>query len=176
MTVRPLPLDLLTRAVETISRSLDDASTVSPSSPTPCTEWDLGTLVHHVADSAATLSELIEGSPPGKPTAGGCAEARRELRRLLEVVRGAARDCPAIDLVALTGTFELTIHAWDIDRATGSAASLAADLVSTLLSLAPVVLGDVQRTGLFADEAPPPGRYTDTDRLLALFGRRGETD
>ena len=63
--------------------------------------------------------------------------------------------------------------AWDITESTRCTTPMPAHLVSTLLSLAPVVLGEVDRDGLFGPSHPPaPGQSTDLDRLLVLFGRR----
>ena len=175
MTAPSHPLDLLTQAAHLMSASLDNAAQVMPTRPTPCTEWDLGTLVHHVSASVAALTELISGATPGPGPKGGCAYAQVEIRRLLRTVAQAPHDRPDIDLAALTGAFELTVHAWDVNEATGRHAPLPADLVSTLLSLAPVVLGNVNREGLFDPSHPPSSdQCTDTDRLLALFGRRRE--
>jgi hypothetical protein len=85
------------------------------------------------------------------------------------------RDRPDIQLAALTGAFELTVHAWDINESTHRGVPLPADLVSALLRLAPVVLGNVERDGLFDASYPPASdQCTDTDRLLATFGRRKE--
>jgi uncharacterized protein (TIGR03083 family) len=177
MTGMPHPLDLLAQAAKVAADSLHTASGVAPTSPTPCSEWDLGTLVFHVADSAATLRELIVGDAPGPPPGAGCGPAQRELRRLRDAVHDAPRDDPAVELIALTGSFELTIHAWDINKATGSTERLPDDLVSTLLNFAPVVLEDIDHTGLFATtRSPTAGQCTDAERLLALFGRAPETD
>jgi hypothetical protein len=47
------------------------------------------------------------------------------------------------------------------------------DLVSDLLTFAPIVLGNLDRAGLFDRPRPPrPGEDTDLDRLLALSGRQ----
>jgi uncharacterized protein (TIGR03083 family) len=168
----PHPLDLLAQAVNVASNSLHTARGILPTSPTPCSEWDLGTLVFHLADSAATLRELIVGDAPGAPPAAGCVPAQRELRRLRDAVHDAPRQDPAVELIALTGSFELTIHAWDINQATGSTERLPADLVSTLLNFAPVVLNDIDHAGLFATTRPPTaGQCAEAERLLALFGR-----
>jgi uncharacterized protein (TIGR03083 family) len=173
MTATSHPLDLLTRAAEVMSASLDDATQVMPTRPTPCSAWDLGTLVQHVSESVAALVELIGGAPSGHGPKGGCTQATFEIRRLLDAVSRAPRDQPAIELTALTGAFELTVHAWDLTESTGRPTPLPADLVSTLLSLAPVVLGNVERQGLFESSYPPSfDQCTDTDRLLAMFGRR----
>jgi len=175
MTAPSHPLALLSRGAHLMRASLDEAAQVMPTRPTPCTEWDLGTLVHHISDSVAALTELISDATPGPGPKGGCTQAQFEIQRLLQAIAQAPHDRPDIDLTALTGAFELTVHAWDINESTGRRAPLPADLVSTLLSHAPVVLGNVDRDGLFNSSYPPSlDQCTDTDRLLALFGRRKE--
>jgi uncharacterized protein (TIGR03083 family) len=173
MTGSQHPRELLTRAAAVMSASLECASQVMPTRPTPCTEWDLGTLVHHVAHSASALAELIEGTEPGSAPKGGCTNALLQIRRLLEAIARTQRHRSSLELTALTGAFELTLHAWDIKQSTGDVDPLPADLVSTLLSFVPVVLNNVPRSGLFATSLPPSAEQaTDTDRFLALFGRR----
>jgi hypothetical protein len=96
------------------------------------------------------------------------------VEELITVAGRAPRGRRDIELTALTGAFELAVHAWDVGTSTGVPAALPADLASTLLALAPVVLGEVERAGLFGARRPPsPAQCTDTDRLLALFGRCG---
>jgi uncharacterized protein (TIGR03083 family) len=177
MTASSHPLALLTRAALVMSASLARAAQVMPTRPTPCTEWDLGTLVCHVSDSVAALNELISGATPGPGPKNGGTRAQHEIRRLLQAIARAPHDRPDIGLTALTGAFELTVHAWDIDESTGRSAPLPTDLVSTLLSFAPVVLSNIEREGLFdSSYSPSSDQCTDTDRLLAMFGRRkGET-
>jgi len=167
------PLDLLARAARLWHESLDAAGGVPPSSPTPCTAWDLGTLVRHVSESVSTLIELIAGTASRPDSPGGAAQADVELGRLLRAIGRAPRDCPGVRLTALTGAFELTVHAWDINESSRRHVPLPADLVSTLLSRAPAVLHNLDRTGLFGiGYLPAPEQRSDTDRLLALFGRR----
>jgi hypothetical protein len=153
--------------------SLDGATHVLPTRATPCTSWDLGTLISHVSDSLELLITSIGGTP-GSPHDPDCrAWARHRIGELQLAVRCAPRDHPGVELSALTGAFELTIHAWDITESTRCAMTLPADLVSTLLALAPVVLGGVDRAGLFDPRRPLTTRQgTDLDRLLALFGRQ----
>ncbi|GAA5178938.1 hypothetical protein GCM10023322_07310 [Rugosimonospora acidiphila] len=173
MTGRSPALGLLAWAAGVASASISGAVHADPRSPTPCAEWDLGILVRHVADSAATIRELLEGSPPAGPPPAGCGAARAELRRLAEAIDSTPPNRPDLDLTALTGAYELAVHAWDIDRATGRPDQLPIGLVDTLLVYAPAVLGEIERCGLFAAEVPPLETRTDTDRLLAMFGRRG---
>lgn len=173
MTAASHPLALLARASDLMKVSLDGAARVGPSCPTPCSEWDLGTLVNHVSDSLATLTELISGNRPRSASEGGCRPAQSELQRLLLAISRAPRDRADVGLTAVTGAFELTVHAWDVNESTGCRTPLPADLMSTLLSLAPLVLGRIERDGLFSSSYPPSAEQrTDTDRLLAMFGRR----
>jgi hypothetical protein len=102
----------------------------------------------------------------------------RAVRLAIAGIDDASRAVPAAqwgsvghELVAIVGSFELTIHSWDLRQASGEGAELPRDLVTTLLALAPRALDDVYRSGLFGEEVPAPEACTDLDRLLALFGR-----
>ncbi|MDT5015781.1 MAG: hypothetical protein QOD39_1941 [Mycobacterium sp.] len=168
----PQAMDLLLTAAEVASRSIDAAAQADPASQTPCTEWDLATLIRHLADSALVLRQLLDGTMPELPPPAGCAAAQHELARLRDAVDRAPRSVPSLDLAALAGSYELTVHAWDINRTTRNNECLPRDLVSSLLELAPLVLDDIDRTGLFAAPLPPGSERSDEERLLALFGRR----
>jgi hypothetical protein len=173
VTATSQPLDLLARSATLMSTSLDGAMHVMPTRATPCAQWDLGTLISHVAQSVDLLIRSVGGSPEQSYDPDCRARARAGIRRLLLELRHAPRDHRDIELAALTGSFELTVHAWDIAESTRCQMSPPADLVSSLLELAPVVLGDLDRDGLFDLHHPPtPSQRTDLDRLLALFGRR----
>ena len=69
-------------------------------------------------------------------------------------------------------TADLTVHAWDLARATGGDTALDAELVAAAFRHAEANLGEDGVPGLF--DAPvdlPPGADLQT-RLLARFGRR----
>jgi hypothetical protein len=170
------PLDLLARAAKLMDTSLDDASRAMPTLPTPCREWDLGTLVHHIAHSVSDLADLLEGRGPTPAPRGGCTQARAQIERLENAITQVSRDDESVELTALAGAFELALHAWDLNESAGSSKPLPADLASALLSLAPVVLNNIERRGLFDASLPPSAEQrTDTDRLVALFGRRASS-
>ncbi|MFF7975693.1 hypothetical protein [Streptomyces sp. NPDC007905] len=57
---------------------------------------------------------------------------------------------------ALLGSYELTLHAWDVNQSTGCDGPLPPTLVEALLTFAPLVTEGVERTGLFAAPLPPP--------------------
>ena len=170
----PHALDAFADAIGVVSQAVAGAAGVSHDLPTPCTEWNLGTLVRHVSDSARSLQEILWGAPPGLLPPPGCAAAQATLRELAAVVMGASREAPAVALTALTGSYELAIHAWDIAETTRNGPALPTPLVEALLTYAPIVLADVDRAGLFAAPRDPAGRRSDNDRLLAMFGRAPE--
>ncbi|OHV60705.1 hypothetical protein BCD48_40735 [Pseudofrankia sp. BMG5.36] len=163
---------MLLVAADLMSASLHVARRTLPTRPTPCSEWQLGQLVHHVADSASTLTEVITGAAPIPTTTTGCIRAELSLNELRQAVSDAPANAPAVDLTSLTGAFELTVHAWDIDTAVGATPRLPADHVRALVRLAPIVLSEIDRGGLFGARLASPSGASDTQRLLALFGRR----
>jgi hypothetical protein len=173
VTRSSLPLTLLARSAVLMHVSLDSVTHVRPTRATPCALWDLGTLVSHVADSADLLVSSVGGRPGPSADPDCRTRARQRIHQLLLALRSVPGNHADLELAALTGAFELTIHAWDITESTGCGMPPPGRLVSTLLTYAPIVLGNVDRTDLFDRPRPPgPGEDTDLDRLLALFGRR----
>jgi hypothetical protein len=172
VTAPSRPLALLARSAVVMSDSLDGTAHVLPSRATPCAAWDLGMLIGHVSESVDLLTSLVGGSPPPSNSPDCRVRARQGTRQLLLAITHARPGRAGVELAALTGAFELTVHAWDINEATRCGEPIPADLTSTLLALAPAVLGEIDRDGLFDPSHPPtPSQSTDLDRLLALFGR-----
>lgn len=173
MTAPSPPLTLLARSAAVLSRSLDGTEHVLPTRATPCATWDLGTLISHVSDSLDLLTTLVGGRPAPSNSPDCRVRAGHGIRQLLLALGHAPHHRSDVGLAALTGAFELTVHAWDITESTRCTTPMPTDLVSTLLSLAPVVLSQVDHYGLFDPSRPPtPSHSTDLDRLLALFGRQ----
>lgn len=170
----PHPLDLLVQASGAALGSLRRAAYADPAAPTPCTRWNLATLVRHLADSTAAARELLTGLPSGPPPRPGCTPARHELHHLRDTVRNLPRNAADLHFVALPASYELALHAWDINQATGCCTPLPPTLVEALLGYAPLVVDGVDRTDLFAAPLSPLRPDCPTDRLLALFGRQAE--
>jgi uncharacterized protein (TIGR03086 family) len=67
---------------------------------------------------------------------------------------------------------ELTVHAWDIARATGQATDFLPELCERLAVMARADMEGRDRTASpFAAERPPPTGASAADRLAAFFGR-----
>jgi uncharacterized protein (TIGR03086 family) len=153
--------------------------------PTPCPDWDLGTLLGHLSDSMADLETLIRTGrldldhPPG-PAEGEPVEALRERAAQLlcasygylgpeRFVTIGGLPMPA-GLVACTGAVEIAVHGWDVTTALGGGAPIPAGLATRMLRLCPLIVDG--REDLFAVPVEVPAQASPGDRLVGYLGRR----
>ncbi|XVQ08039.1 TIGR03086 family metal-binding protein [Spirillospora sp. CA-255316] len=158
--------------------------------PTPCAGWDLWMLLRHLDDSLAALHEAVTTGSVRLvgPGAAVPPQARRDpvdvlrerTRRLAAAWSDADRDgrvvmvagCPILGgVVAGTGAVELVVHAWDLSRTAGAACEIPAPLAGRLLRLAPLLVPDHAREGLFGPPVAVPDGAATGDRLVAFLGR-----
>jgi uncharacterized protein (TIGR03086 family) len=192
-----IPLDggreLLDAAV---SYALAGAALATPSRlsfPTPCADWDLGTLLDHLSDSVGVLADalgarsVVEGvaGPPGPLREGDrvarlCGEAAR--LRAACATAGADGRLVAIgdravtaSVVAVTGAIELTGHGWDVFAACGADRPVPAGLAAALLPSAVLLITPGTRPGLFADPVRLAGPAGPGDQLVAFLGRQSRS-
>jgi uncharacterized protein (TIGR03086 family) len=173
---------LLARAV---SYALKAAALLTPgdlSRPTPCTEWDLNLLLHHLCDSMATLDEAIgtgrlDAAPKPVATDGNPVELLRDRAaellcsmftmpdRMIEV---SGLPVPP-RLIVGAGAIEIAVHGWDVYAASGHGRIVPAALARPLIRLFPQVIS--VRTGLFDGPFAVPPCASPGDRLVAYLGR-----
>jgi uncharacterized protein (TIGR03086 family) len=189
---------LLASAVRYALASAEPVTPPMLSRPTPCTEWDLETLLDHVSDSAGVLRQAIAagcagpapppGDGPGRPSPGDGGHGpdpvcglHRQTARLLATcaAAGPAQRLVAIgdrelttNMVALAGALEITVHGWDISAACGPRRPVPIGLAAILLPLAPLLITPATRPGLFADPVPVPAQAGLGDQLVAFLGRQ----
>jgi uncharacterized protein (TIGR03086 family) len=187
-------VELLERA---IAYALGAVQGVTPSlleAPTPCRDWDLRELLHHVDDSLAALHEGLGSSavgpdPAGDPGSAGGARAdpagdparrfRDRARRLLETLTRAGdgevvavADLPlSAAMLASTGAIEIAVHGWDIARACGRDRPVPDGLAVELLRLCLPLVADAGRGGQFAAPVTICATAAPSDRLIAYLGR-----
>ncbi|GAA1998234.1 TIGR03086 family protein [Nakamurella flavida] len=160
--------------------------------PTPDADWDVRALVGHLVAEQWWVAPLLAGHSvaEAEPIAGAAAraaetddpaatwaaaaaaawEAWAEPGVLERTVQLSAGPTPAEEY-GWQMTLDLTVHAWDLARATGGPDDFPNDLVSTVLDRAKASAADWQGTGLFAPSIPVPGCTDDLTELLALLGR-----
>jgi uncharacterized protein (TIGR03086 family) len=179
----------MTDAAEAAVRTVSNVDAGQFGGPTPCTDWDVRTLLNHLilwtsyslearAQGGSVSQELMDRDFAGEP---GFADGyRTQLDRALAAWADPAAwerelsvmgtDTPAADVAALN-IAEMVLHGWDLATATGqrytvseAAAAAAASAVEANADLFRQYKG-------FAEPVEVPASASALDRLLAASGR-----
>lgn len=158
-------------------------------SPTPAGEWTVADLVRHVVDGQLDVPRLLAGNPPaaaphvrddsGAGLVDAWAAASASAVAALSALSGGGP--PAVvhlDGNRVSGTeygwraaTELTVHAWDLARATNVQDEFPNDLVGSVLEHAKRDPRSWRTGDRYAAAIPVPGCTDDLIELLALTGR-----
>jgi uncharacterized protein (TIGR03086 family) len=158
------------------------------SGPTPCTAWDLATLLEHVSDSLAALCDgLATGRvslDPRAPTPDSTEDAwvttiRAQAGQLLAASAVGTADRPvaiadrrlASGIVAAVGAVEIAVHGWDIAESCHCHRPIPAALATQLLRIVPLIVPDPATNVQFAAPVATSADACPSDRLVALLGR-----
>jgi uncharacterized protein (TIGR03086 family) len=162
--------------------------------PTPCAEYDVRTLVDHLAWAAvlsrsAAVREPLEhdwstpAPPPflaGLPESGWAAALARELRRAAEawaapeawqgetVLGTTAMPAEVVGPMMLA---EFALHGWDVARAVGAAWDVPAEVGEATLAAVEGMAGMGREGGWYGPEVPVLADAPAFDRALGLSGR-----
>lgn len=158
------------------------------SAATPCSEWDVRTLVNHVVGEYLWVPELIagktisdvgsrlDGDLLGKDPLATLESAARDAQAAAEapdsltrVVHLSFGDVPGADYLGQMA-IDSVIHAWDLARAIGADETLDPELVDFAFEELRQHAEDWRSAGLFGPEKNPADDSTQA-RLLALTGR-----
>lgn len=154
--------------------------------PTPDTLWTVRDLVRHVVQEQQWIPPLLSGV--------SLAAARRQLRPLGADLSAEWRTYSAqataawqstpleADVELSYGTVsvadylreqvaDVTIHSWDLARATAADEQLDAALVEAVWAVFAPQKDTLEASGLFASPVPMPENAPLQSRLLALTGR-----
>ena len=158
--------------------------------PTPCPDWSVGDLLGHIAGLTVEFTSSAAKEPtPARAGAGLTGDWRRRVSEDLAALAHAWRDPAAYEgdthagpvtlpgrdagMVALN---EVTVHAWDLARATGQ--PYEADPSAVAGATAFVNSFDAPANadgGLFGPPVEVPDDAGDLERLLGLTGRDPQT-
>jgi uncharacterized protein (TIGR03086 family) len=181
---------LFRRAAEGFGRHVHAVDAGQWHDPTPCDDWDVRTLVNHVAveqlwvpplasgSTVADVGESLDGDQLGDdPVAAWDAAVEASLR---------AFEAPG----ALAGTVQLSsgarpmaeycwemttdalIHSWDLARGIGADETLDDELSQLVYDRTLPLAEQLQESGMFKPPVPVPDDAPLQTRLLAIFGRR----
>ena len=181
---------LFQRAADGFGRHVHAVADGQWHDPTPCTDWDVRTLVNHVTveqlwvpplaqgSTVADIGDRYDGDQLGDDPVAAWDAAL--------AASSAAFGAPG----ALDGTVSLSagekptaeycwemttdalIHSWDLARGIGADETLDAELADLVYERTLPIAEHLQETGLFAPPVPVPDDAPLPTKLLAIFGRR----
>ena len=178
-------LELLERAVGYTRLALQQVTPAMLCLPTPCSNWRLGTLLDHMADSLDTLTEAADlgqvalADPPGPASTVDAVERLRvRACSLLGAWSRVAHDGAVMvgdrplssSLLACAGALEVAVHGWDVSQATGAREPIPAALARDLLTWVDVLVTDADRPERFDFPLDGP-TIGPSSRLLMRLGR-----
>jgi uncharacterized protein (TIGR03086 family) len=157
--------------------------------PTPCTEWDVRTLVNHVTGEAlwtppmlqgktiAEVGDRFEGDVLGDDPKAAWANAFRQASEAVQA-DGAMEVTAHLSYGDFTGSdytmqlfADLLIHAWDLARAVGADERLDPELVAACTDWFRIAEEEYRKAGAVGPRPPIPEDADEQTRLLAMFGR-----
>ncbi|WP_219812806.1 TIGR03086 family metal-binding protein [Rathayibacter sp. AY2B3] len=154
------------------------------SAPTPDTEWDTRALVLHVVREAQRAHTLLSGGDESALRLESVAtDLRSEWRRVTDRLRVVVRTVDPAATVQLgrdtvsavellqEQTADVTVHTWDLARATGSDERLDEELVAAVWELFAPQEETLRASGLYAAPVPVDDAASLQSRLLAITGR-----
>jgi uncharacterized protein (TIGR03086 family) len=180
--------ELLDRAIDQAGGVIAGISPDQAALPTPCTAWDVRTLVGHVVDDLGQFTRAAQGGRPAfaksPPTvdgdwaaafragAPGLMDAWRQAGDLSATVTMPIGDRP-LEFVVDQQIAEFAVHAWDLATATGQPVTFDPEIAETALAWSRTTLKPEFRgpDRPFGAEVPIAADAPVYDRLAAFFGR-----
>ncbi|RFU87793.1 TIGR03086 family protein [Streptomyces triticagri] len=172
-------------AVPVVRGIRDDQLTI----PTPCTEYDVRQLLNHLVHVVVEFQQLaakqnadFTGETPDRIAEPGWRDRfAEETDRLIaawaepgaEEGTAGQMDLPA-RVVGAMALLDLTVHAWDLARATGQEYDRhgpSAEVLAGLNEFATEMAPTARQYGVIGEPAEVPEGATEFERLLALVGR-----
>jgi uncharacterized protein (TIGR03086 family) len=154
---------------------------------TPCAGWDLRAVLNHLAGMVSMFTLVNRGHPAGEDAGDITAEGPSVV--LAQLVRdnlGSWRAPGAFEgqrtypfgsfpaeAAALVNLEEVSVHNWDLARASGQDASIEDEVAMMVYEFCRSIPLDAYRaTGAFGPEVIVAKEAPLTDRLVGLLGRR----
>ena len=177
-------------AAEGFDRRVDAIRADQWNAPTPCSEWDVRTLVNHLVYEAQWAPDLFAGKTveevgdryegdllgddPLRSWRDSNAAARSAIAEsgaLERTVHLSFGDVPGSEYLSQL-TLDLAVHGWDLARAIGADETIDPALVASILPYVEANADMITGSGVFGDPVAVPNDADDQTRLLALLGRK----
>ena len=157
---------------------------------TPCTEWDVRTLLNHVVVEDLWVPPLLKGAtieevgdrfdgdqlgddPQGawRAAQGAAVQAVKDLPSVERTVHLSIGVFPASFYLGQL-IFDHTVHAWDLAAAIGANTRLDPELVDFSIEEFAAQEDHYRAGGAIGERPDIPAGADPQTRLLAMFGRR----
>lgn len=152
--------------------------------PTPCSDFRVGDLVNHLFQVIVNFQGLARREPADFSDTPDILPTPWRDRYATEIdtlVRAWA-DPAALDgvspgmglpqpIIGQMALLDLTLHAWDLARATGQPYTPSEPAVAELLGMVDVMGEKARETKVFGPEVPVPAEASEFERLLGKAGR-----
>jgi uncharacterized protein (TIGR03086 family) len=159
--------------------------------PTPCDDWDVETLLHHVVygnlwvaplaggETIEQVGDRLEGDVLGDDFLAAYDRSADEAAAAFRAI-GAMDAMCAVSYGPVPGSvycghriIDVLVHGWDLATATGGNTVLPDDLVSACLQIVEPQLTMLEGSGAFGRDHQVPAGASPQTRLLAWLGRHG---
>jgi uncharacterized protein (TIGR03086 family) len=177
-------------AADAFDRHVDAIGADQWNAPTPCTDWDVRTLVNHLVYEAKWAPDLFHGKTveevggrydgdllgddPVAAWRSGNAEARAaigEFGALERIVHLSYGDVPGSEYLSQLN-LDLAIHGWDLARAIGDDETIDPTLVDAFLPFVEEHAAELSGSGMFGEPIDVGAGADAQTRLLGLLGRK----
>jgi uncharacterized protein (TIGR03086 family) len=165
-------------SLQTLTVALDQAHTAIAGvrddqlgDPTPCSDWDVGQLVAHLAVGVSLLHEMARGgSPDWSAVPDRVDSAADRFREGADALLAHWREA-AVDDSADWQLGELAVHTWDLVTATRQSIDLDPAPAERGLAFMSQALQPEMRGDVFDAEREPPPDADAHERIAAFAGR-----
>jgi uncharacterized protein (TIGR03086 family) len=182
-------LEQLEGAFDSTGRIVAGIGPAQLSAPTPCKEWDVGTVLAHATGviSRFRWTALRQSAPTEAGTdhladdfVGAyrtAAESTLAAWCRPQALEGMCRLPIGMELPALAAaginTVDALVHGWDLATATGQDPTLDPALATAALEFCrSAITDDIRGRGAFGAIVPVSDEASPTDRLVAFLGRQ----
>ena len=179
----PNPADLYEAAVKNTREIVAGVKESQLNDSTPCTEWNVQTLMNHLLDGTGYATGALAGNEPqAAPQADSPAEAydigtsnvlgvMRTPGVLETKVQSPFGEIPAMEF-AFGSFMDTLIHGWDLAKATGQNTELPAELVGVCSAILTPEALDGMRGGPIGPAIEVSDDASTQDKMIANFGRK----
>jgi uncharacterized protein (TIGR03086 family) len=180
------PVERIEKATEHASKIVHGVKPDQMDKPTPCTEFDVRTLLNHMLGGLEMLRDAAAGGSPAMPDGDQFGadpakeyDARRD--RLIETIRSgdAADKTWKMPFAEMPGQMMMSIafvehvtHGWDLAKATGQDTTIPDDLIAECRQVVEPMDAMWRMPNVIGPRVELPESASATDRYAAFMGRQ----